>query len=134
MNGPIEKTSSTKPAADAAPTNVNHVLNRSKAMHLMNEDMARAHSALRLEELLRHERSRRVVRWFQHLAELAGHGLAHVRTRSLYDHAGNALRRLGLARRDSIREPTRGSEQYAVVLDDDQQRRGPLLSRLVGVL
>jgi hypothetical protein len=30
-------------------------------MHLMNEDMARAHSALRLEELLRHERSRRVV-------------------------------------------------------------------------
>ena len=61
MNGPIEKTSSTKAAANAAPTNVNHVLNRSKAMHLMNEDMARAHSALRLEELLRHERSRRVV-------------------------------------------------------------------------
>ena len=60
MNGPIEKTSSTKTAANAAP-NVNHVLNRSKAMHLMNEDMARAHSALRLEELLRHERSRRVV-------------------------------------------------------------------------
>ena len=27
----------------------------------MHEDMARAHSPLRLEELLRHERSRRVV-------------------------------------------------------------------------
>ena len=61
MNGPIEKTSSRKTAANAAPTNVIHVLNRSKAMYLMNEDMARAHSALRLEELLRHERSRRVV-------------------------------------------------------------------------
>lgn len=30
-------------------------------MQLMHEDLARAHSALRLEELLRHERSRRVV-------------------------------------------------------------------------
>ena len=30
-------------------------------MLLMHEDLARAHSALRLEELLRHERSRRVV-------------------------------------------------------------------------
>ena len=61
MNGPIEKTSSTKAAANAAPTNVNHVLNRSKAMHLMNEDMARAHSVLRLEEAVRRERAHRLV-------------------------------------------------------------------------
>jgi hypothetical protein len=41
---------------------VNNVLNRSKAMLLMHEDLARAHSSARFEELLRHERSRRVVR------------------------------------------------------------------------
>jgi hypothetical protein len=46
----------------AAPTIVNNVLNRSKEMQLMHEDLARAHSAYRLEELLRYERSRRVVR------------------------------------------------------------------------
>lgn len=46
---------------DAAANNVTNVLNRSKAMQLMHEDMARAHSALRLEELLRHERSRRIA-------------------------------------------------------------------------
>ncbi|MGZ4591743.1 MAG: hypothetical protein ACXV4A_14010 [Actinomycetes bacterium] len=49
-------------AAEAAPTIVNSVLNRSKAMQLMHEDLARAHSAYHLEELLRHERSRRVAR------------------------------------------------------------------------
>jgi hypothetical protein len=59
VNGPTSTTEYS--AADAAPTNVNDSLNRSKAMQLMHEDMARAHSALRLEELLRHERSRRVV-------------------------------------------------------------------------
>jgi hypothetical protein len=59
VNGPTSTTEHS--AADAAPTNVNDSLNRSKAMQLMHEDMARAHSALRLEELLRHERSRRVV-------------------------------------------------------------------------
>lgn len=48
-------------AAHAAPRVVNDILNRSKAMQLMHEDMARAHSALRHEELLRHERSRRIV-------------------------------------------------------------------------
>lgn len=57
---PIEPTDENT-AAVAAPTNVNDILNRSKAMQLMHEDMARAHSALRHEELLRHERSRRVV-------------------------------------------------------------------------
>jgi hypothetical protein len=39
----------------------NNVLNRSKAMQLMHEDLARAHSAYRLEELMRHEHSRRVA-------------------------------------------------------------------------
>lgn len=58
MNAPARRENT---AADAAPTIVNNVLNRSKAMQLMHEDLARAHSALRLEELLRHERSRRVV-------------------------------------------------------------------------
>ena len=61
MNGPTKITTPMNTAADAAPTLVNKNLNRSKAMLLMHEDMARAHSALRLEELLRHERSRRVV-------------------------------------------------------------------------
>ena len=63
MNGPIESqdNGTQNDAADAAPTIVNNSLNRSKAMQLMHEDMARAHSALRLEELLRHERSHRVV-------------------------------------------------------------------------
>ena len=65
MNGPAEdpqnQRTATKTAADAAPTIANTSLNRSKAMLLMHEDLARAHSALRLEELLRHERSRRVV-------------------------------------------------------------------------
>jgi hypothetical protein len=60
VNGPTEGAAHHT-AADVAPTNVNISLNRSKAMQLMHEDMARAHSALRLEELLRHERSRRVV-------------------------------------------------------------------------
>jgi hypothetical protein len=60
VNGPTENTT-PQFAAPAAPAIVNNSLNRSKAMQLMHEDMARAHSALRLEELLRHERSRRVV-------------------------------------------------------------------------
>lgn len=65
MNGPTKTTTAETTtqhiAAEPAPTIVNKSLNRSKAMLLMHEDMARAHSALRLEELLRHERSRRVV-------------------------------------------------------------------------
>lgn len=60
MIGPTVNTTEHT-AADAAPTIVHKNLNRGKAMLLMHEDMARAHSALRLEELLRHERSRRVV-------------------------------------------------------------------------
>jgi hypothetical protein len=60
VTGQLERPSK-KAAAEAAPAIVNDSLNRSKAMQLMHEDMARAHSALRLEELLRHERSRRVV-------------------------------------------------------------------------
>lgn len=61
MTAGPENVSARRTAAVTAPTVVNNVLNRSKAMQLMHEDMARAHSALRLEELLRHERSRRVV-------------------------------------------------------------------------
>ncbi len=53
-------------------------------MHLMNEDMARAHSALRLEELLRHERSRRVV-------------AAHRAQRRAERHVARAQRLLSLA-------------------------------------
>jgi len=83
VNAPTESPTK-KTAADAAPTNVNHVLNRSKAMHLMNEDMARAHSALRLEELLRHERSRRVV-------------AAHRAQRRAERHVARAQRLLSLA-------------------------------------
>lgn len=47
-------------SSNAAPA-ATHNVNRSKTMQLMHEDLARAHSALRHEELLRHERSRRVV-------------------------------------------------------------------------
>jgi len=36
-------------------------LNRSTEMHLMHEDLARAHSALRLEEAVRRERMHRLV-------------------------------------------------------------------------
>jgi len=36
-------------------------LNRSTEMHLMHEDLARAHSALRLEEAVRRERAHRLV-------------------------------------------------------------------------
>lgn len=49
-------------AAGAAPTIVNNVLNRSKAMQLMHEVLARAHSEHRLEEQVRYEYSRRVLR------------------------------------------------------------------------
>jgi len=83
VNAPTEITTQNT-AANAAPTNVHHVLNRSKAMHLMNEDMARAHSALRLEELLRHERSRRVV-------------AAHRAQRRAERHVARAQRLLSLA-------------------------------------
>ena len=38
-----------------------HHLNRSTEMHLMHEDLARAHSALRLEEAVRRERMHRLV-------------------------------------------------------------------------
>ena len=38
-----------------------HHLNRSTEMHLMHEDLARAHSALRLEEAVRRERAHRLV-------------------------------------------------------------------------
>ena len=40
----------------------NKIVNRSTVMLLMHEDLARAHSQARLEERLRHERSRRVIR------------------------------------------------------------------------
>ena len=38
-----------------------HHLNRSTEMHLMHEDLARAHSALRLEEARREQRARRLA-------------------------------------------------------------------------
>ena len=40
----------------------------------------------------------------------------------------------GSLERDPIREPAWSGQQYAAVLDDDQQRRRPLLSGLVGIL
>ena len=48
----------------ARPTSVNqqtHILNRSSTMQLMHEDLARAHSQLRLEEAVRRERAHRLV-------------------------------------------------------------------------
>ncbi|MDQ1627224.1 MAG: hypothetical protein QOI54_968 [Actinomycetota bacterium] len=44
------------------PQTMNDILNRGKAMLLIHEDLARAHASARREELLRQERSRRVVR------------------------------------------------------------------------
>jgi hypothetical protein len=46
------------PASIDHPT---HILNRSTEMQLMHEDLARAHSAQRLEEAVRRERAHRLV-------------------------------------------------------------------------
>ena len=54
-------TDTGKTPTDEAPLIVNNVLNRSKAMQLMHEDLARAHSAQRHEEALRRARARRLV-------------------------------------------------------------------------
>jgi hypothetical protein len=54
-------THTGKTPADEAPLIENNVLNRSKAMQLMHEDLARAHSAQRHEEALRRARARRLV-------------------------------------------------------------------------
>lgn len=45
----------------AAARNQTHSVNRSTEMQLMHEDLARAHSAQRLEEAIRRERARRLV-------------------------------------------------------------------------
>ena len=51
-------------AALSRPTSTVHqtdILNRSTEMQLMHEDLARAHSQLRLEEAVRRERAHRLV-------------------------------------------------------------------------
>ena len=47
--------------APTAPDHVTHIVNRSTVMQLMHEDLARAHSALRLEEARRDQRVRRLA-------------------------------------------------------------------------
>jgi hypothetical protein len=44
-----------------SPDHQTHILNRSTEMQLMHEDLARAHSALRLEETVRRERAHRLL-------------------------------------------------------------------------
>ena len=44
-----------------APDHQTHILNRSIEMQLMHEELARAHSALRLEEAIRRQRVHRLV-------------------------------------------------------------------------
>ena len=55
-------TAGSPSSARPASLILNNVLNRSTKMLVMHEDLARAHSAARFEERLRHERSLRVVR------------------------------------------------------------------------
>jgi hypothetical protein len=47
--------------ATTRPDNQTDILNRSTEMQLIHEDLARAHSALRLEEAIRRERAHRLV-------------------------------------------------------------------------
>jgi hypothetical protein len=47
--------------APTAPDHVTHIVNRSTEMQLMHEDLARAHTALRLEEVRREQRARRLA-------------------------------------------------------------------------
>ena len=47
--------------APTAPHHVTDILNRSTEMQLIHEDLARAHTAQRLEELTRHQRARRLA-------------------------------------------------------------------------
>jgi hypothetical protein len=49
-------------AAKAAPTTVNVILNRSKAMQLMHEHLARAQHEFHVEEMRHQEQARRLVR------------------------------------------------------------------------
>ena len=48
-------------ARPTATSHETHILNRSTEMQLMHEDLARAHSALRLEEARREQRARRLA-------------------------------------------------------------------------
>jgi hypothetical protein len=77
--GSPEASSHEGPSRPAALT-MNNVLNRSKEMLLMHEELARAHYQARFEERLRHERSLRVVR--AHRAQRRAEELA-VRARHL---------------------------------------------------
>ena len=47
--------------APTAPHHVTDIVNRSTEMQLMHEDLARAHTALRLEEAMRGQRARRLA-------------------------------------------------------------------------
>lgn len=79
------ETAGSPSSARPAALIVNNVLNRSTKMLVMHEDLARAHSAARLEERLRHERSLRVVR--AHRAQRRA-AEAALRARHLLDLAG----------------------------------------------
>jgi hypothetical protein len=54
-------TSDHIPSRMADPTDPNDALNRSREMQLMHEDLARAHTAQRLEEAQRRQRTLRLV-------------------------------------------------------------------------
>jgi hypothetical protein len=47
--------------APTAPDHVTHIVNRSIEMQLLHEDLVRAPSALRLEEVRREQRARRLA-------------------------------------------------------------------------
>jgi hypothetical protein len=70
--------------AATAPDHQTHIVNRSTEMLLMHEDLARAHTAARLEETLRRERVHRLV-------------AAHRATRRAEQAAMRARRLLALA-------------------------------------
>ncbi len=53
-----ESESVTTPTS---PDHQTHIVNRSTEMHLMHEDLARAHAAQRLEETVRRERAHRLL-------------------------------------------------------------------------
>ena len=58
---PSQRLIDAEPARPTATSHVTHILNRSIEMQLMHEDLARAHSQLRLEEAVRRERAHRLV-------------------------------------------------------------------------
>jgi hypothetical protein len=58
---PSQRLIDAELARPTATSHVTHILNRSIEMQLMHEDLARAHSQLRLEEAVRRERAHRLV-------------------------------------------------------------------------